>query len=491
MPKYLLGIDLGTSSVRAGIFSEDSTSVATAAETYPIDTPAPDRAEQSPEGWWDCTCRAIRGALAQSGANGSDIAGISFSGQMHGGAFLDRDGNPVSPAIIWADSRSSSVLKEISGIIGQNRIEKILMNRMFTGTLAATMYWLQKYDTDTWRKIRHVLPPKDYIRFRMCGLYNTEPTDASATLLFDQSLRDWSDEILDALNIPVEFMPYVVNSDEHITETSGIEEACGIPDGIPLILGGADQTTSALANGVLNEGSMFAAIGTGGQIVAPMSMPRASENLSLNTFCHLPESRWYLLGATLSAGLCLRWYRDNFCPDIPFERLSEEAAATPAGADGLSFMPYLAGKRSPVPDPSAAGGFSGIRLMHSRGHFARAIMEGVVFELKGLHEVMLSSGTDTNRLIASGGWTNSSVWMQIMADSFALPLHVSSVSEPSCLGAALIAGIGTGMFESYGEASNAVPEPSRIIEPEPGNFDLYKEKYDIFKADHANRENNL
>ena len=234
---------------------------------------------------------------------------------------------------------------------------------------------------------------------------------------------------------------------------------------------------------------MFAAIGTGGQFVAPIRTPRASENLSLNTFCHLPESRCYLLGATPSAGLCLSWYRDHFCPEISFERLTEEASGTPAGADGLSLMPYLAGKRLPVPEPSAAGGFSGIRLVHNRGHFARAIMEGVVFELKELYEVMRNTGTDTNRLIASGGWTNSPVWMQIMADSFALPLHVSSVSEPSCLGAALVAGIGTGIFGSYEAASNVVPEPSRIIEPESGNFDLYLEKYDNFKTQHENSGN--
>ncbi|MFC1539142.1 xylulokinase, partial [Candidatus Latescibacterota bacterium] len=422
MPHHLLGIDLGTSSVRAGIFREDGSNIATAAEIYPIDTPAPDRAEQSPELWWECTCRAIRGALSQSNLNGSDITGISFCGQMHGAAMLDRDGNTVAPAIIWADSRSSSELDEITELIGDDKIQRILMNRIFTGTQAATLYWLQKHDKDTWQRIRHILLPKDYIRFRMCSLYNTEPTGASATLLFDINLRDWSNEILEALNIPIEFMPYVVNSDQHIAETSGIEDECGIPDGVPLVMGGADQTTSALANCVMEEGTMFAAIGTGGQLVAPLNVPMASENLSLNTFCHMPESRWYLLGATLSAGLCLRWYRDNFCPEVSFEVLSGEASGISAGADGLSFIPYLAGKRSPVPEPSAAGGFSGIRLMHNRGHFARAIMEGVVFELKELFEVMRNTGVKPERLIASGGWTNSPVWMKIMADCFALPL---------------------------------------------------------------------
>ncbi len=488
MAHYYLGIDLGTSSVRAGIFRDDTTAVGAAAEQYLIETPAPDRTEQRPEVWWECTCRAIRAALGESGMNGSGISGISFSGQMHGGAFLDRDGVPVCPAVIWADSRSAGVLDEMSELLGQNRIETVLMNRLFTGTLAATLFWMRKHDNALWKQVRHVLSPKDYIRFRMCGLYNTDPTDASATLLFDQNTRDWSEEVLNALAIPVEFLPYTVNSDQYIADTSGIEEACGIPDGVPLIIGGADQTAAALANGVIDEGAMFVAIGTGGQIVAPIHTPRASENLSLNTFCHLPESRWYLLGATLSAGLCLRWYRDTFCPDLSFEQLTMEATKTAAGAEGLSFIPYLAGKRLPHPDPSVAGEFTGIRLSHSRGHFVRAIMEGVVFELNELYEVIKRSGAETNHLIASGGWTNSPVWMQIMADSFGLPLHFSAIQEPSCLGAALIAGIGTGVYKSYKEAANAVPKSPIMIEPDARNFDLYAETYHRFLLHQKNRK---
>jgi len=482
MPHYLLGIDLGTSSVRAGIFCDDGTNLATASESYPIDTPFSGRAEQNPELWWKCTCRTVSEALALAKLKGSDITGISFSGQMHGAVLLDKDGNPVAPAIIWADTRSSSELDEISELIGAEKLNGILLNRIFTGTQAATLYWLQKHDHSTWQQIRRILLPKDYIRYRMCGLYNTEPTDASATLLFDVNLREWSNDILTVLNIPIEFMPYVVNSDQYIGETYGIEEHTGIPDGIPVILGGADQPDAALAHGILDEGTMFAAIGTGGQIVTPLNKPAASPLLSLNTFCHLPESRWYLMGATLSAGLCLRWFRDNFCSETTFDILSEEAAMIPAGAEGLLFTPYLAGKRSPEMNPDAAGTFSGIRLMHTRGHFVRAIMEGVVLELKELFEVMKKTGVTPSRLIASGGWTKSPVWLQIMADSFAIPIYVSAVREPSCFGAALVAGIGIGVYNSYWDTAEVVPESQKTIEPENGNFELYEEKYEMYKT---------
>jgi len=481
MAKYLLGIDLGTSSVRAGIFHDDGTQCAIAARGYPIDTPTSDRAEQNPELWWKAACEAIGEALTSAQIKGSDIAGISFSGQMHGAVLLDKEGDPVSPAIIWADSRSSAELDEITEVIGKDKIEKSLFNRLFTGTQAATLYWLQKHDRDTWRRIRRILLPKDYIRYRMCGLYNTEPSDASATLLFDVNRREWSDDILGVLGIPIEFMPFVVNSDQHIGETEGIGESAGIPDGVPVILGGADQPSASLGNGILDEGTMFIAIGTGGQMVTPLNMPKNSPDLCLNTFCHLPESRWYLMGATLSAGLCLRWFREKFCPEATFEVLSEEASKTPPGADGLVFTPFLAGKRSPEMDPDAAGTFSGIRLMHSRAHFVRAIMEGVVFELMESFEVMKQTGVSPSRIIASGGWTKSPVWMQIMADSFAMPLNISAVDEQACFGAALCAGIGAGIYDSYWKAAEIVPEHEKTVEPEAGNFEMYEEKYEKYR----------
>jgi xylulokinase len=487
MAKYLLGIDLGTSSVRAGIFSEDGQTKAIAAESYPIITPSPSIAEQDPIVWWNKTCSAIKKALELSKLKGSDIAGISFSGQMHGTVILDADGNLIAPAVIWADSRSAGVINEIEDIIGSEKINSQLFNRLFPGTQAATLFWFQKNDYSTWRQIRRILLPKDYIRYRMCGLYNTEPSDASSSLLFDVNRREWSEEILKALSIPIEFMPYVVNSDEAVSVTDGITESTGLPDGIPVVLGGSDQAVAALGNGILDENTMFAAIGTGGQIVTPLNVPKASPDLSLNTWCHLPESRWFIEGATLAGGLCLRWFKENFCPETSFEDLTNEAALVSPGADGLIFTPYLNGKRSPDMNPNAAGNFSNIRLMHSKAHFVRAIMEGVVFELKESFDVMKKMGVNPSQIIASGGFTNSPVWMQIMADSFGQSLSISAVDEQSCFGAALIAGIGAGIYKSYWEAAEIIPKPEKFVEPVSENFDIYSEKFDMYIRTYENQ----
>ena len=476
---YLLGIDLGTSSVRAGIYREDGSRPGLAAASYPISTPAPDRSEQNPESWWQATTSAIKAALNDAGIKGSQLTGIAFDGQMHGGALLDWDGEPVCPAIIWPDSRSAGVLDEIADLLGDAIITKTIMNRPFPGTFAATLFWMRKHDPSTWKRIRHILPPKDYIRYRMCGLFNTDPSDASATLLFDQNARDWSTDTAKRLDIPIEWLPYVVTSDEEISETYGIEEEIGIPDGIPVIIGGADQACAAFGNGVMEPGTVLVTIGTGGQVCTPLTTPANTRNLSLNVFCHLPESRWYLMGATLSAGLCLRWFRDTFAPGVPFEDLSNEAAAV--GDTGeLMFLPYLPGKRSPDLNPAAHGLFSGIRLHHSRGHFVRAIMEGVAFDLRECLEEISTVSVKPERIILSGGGSTSKVWTQIMADVLGLDVHVSGRDEQACFGAALLAGIGTGAFRDYQDALGRVPEPSEPVSPDTENTDRYNSRYSSY-----------
>lgn len=477
MPGHLLGIDLGTSSVRAGIYREDGVRLAIAARSYPIEAPSPEISEQDPDCWWRGTAEAVREALAASGIAGRDIAGISFCGQMHGGVMLDGDGAPVGRAIIWADSRSAGEIAELETLLGPDLLRKTIMNRMFPGTFAATAYWMRKRSRETWNRVRRLLLPKDYIRWRMCGLFNSDPSDASATLLFDQSARDWSEPVLKRLQIPVEYLPFIVQSDQAVGSTEGIEAETGLPDGISVVVGGADQGAAALGNGVLEEGTMFVAVGTGGQIVTPLREPRVSPGLCLNTFCHLPETTWYLMGATLSAGLSLRWYRDLFAPGVPFSVLDAEAAATPPGASGLVFEPYLAGKRSPELDPAAGGSFRGIRLNHTRGHFVRAVLEGVAFDLRDSLEVIRRMGVAPESAIISGGGARSPLWTGILADVFNLPLNVSGVEEQACFGAALLAGIGTGVYDGYADAARMVPKPVRTFEPDAERVERYEEQY--------------
>ena len=477
---YLMGIDLGTSSLRAGIYRDNGSCAGIASRGYGIDIPSPGFAEQRPETWWSAACGTIWEALTKAGIRGDELAGISFSGQMHGTVLLDRYHDPVCPAIIWADSRSSDICEELEEIIGHDRLRKVLMNRIFPGTQAATVSWLMRHERDTWNHVRRILAPKDYLRWRMCGLFNTEPTDASATLLFDVGLREWSKEVLEALSVPVEYLPFMVNSDQYIGETEGIEEETGIPDGVTVILGGGDQPCAALGNGVIDEGSLLVTIGTGGQLFAPTTAPKQSPGLALNTFCHLPASRWYVMGATLSAGLSLKWFRDAFHPGTDFDTLTAEAETVPAGSDGLQFLPYLNGRRSPSPDPSAAGSFTGIGLIHSRGHYVRAILEGVAYELRENLDVMKGLGISPGSVIFSGGASRSDLWSRIIADVFNLPVSVSGREEPSCFGAALTAGVGTGVYADWHEAANKVDRSSRTFEPEPGVVDIYRERYAFY-----------
>ena len=396
---------------------------------------------------------------------------------MHGGAFLDGKGEPVCNAIIWADSRSKAECSELEEILGKARLSQILLNRIFPGTFAGTIRWMQKNDKTTWGKVRHLLSPKDYLRFRMCGLYNSDSSDSSATLLFDVGKRDWSNEVLKLLNMPLEFLPFIVNSNEHVAETEGIFDETGIPDGIPVIIGGADQGCSLLGNGVLDEGSMLVTIGTGGQLSASSATPRVSPGLSLTTFCHLPENRWYVMGATLSAGLSLRWFKDTFFPGTGFDELASEASKAPLGSEGLIFAPYLAGKRSPDLNPDATGTFHGITLKHAKGHFVRAIMEGVIYDLRENLDMMKTMGLAPEKITGAGGAMNSRLWTQILADIFGCPIMVSSQKEASCIGAALVAGIGVKMFRNYKEAAELLPAPTEQIDPITENVTLYEEKY--------------
>ena len=477
MGHTLLGIDLGTSSVRAGIYDENGALLGLGVREYDIDVPQPGYAEQSPEMWWEKSCEAIRDALAKAGISGSELTGISFSGQMHGTVLLDQYGDPVAPAILWADRRSESAIEEITETIGNDRMEKILLNRPFPGTQAATLVWIKHNNPALWRKTSRVLSPKDYLRFRMCGLYNTEPSDASATLLFDTGLGEWSDEVIDLLGIPNFWLPFVINSDQYVGDTEDIEEESGIPDGIPVVMGGGDQPCAALGNGITDEGSLLVTVGTGGQLFAALNSATPSPKLRLNTFCHMPDTRWYILGATLSAGMSLKWFRDTLSKDSDFATLSEEAASTPPGAGGLSFVPYLTGRRSPVLDPSATASFQGMSISHGRGHFVRAVMEGVAFELRDNLEAMKSMGIKINRAVVSGGVLNSPVWIEILANVLGLPLEMSARKEQACFGAALTAGIGTKMFSGWKEAAAFALSENRVIEPVSDLSALYDESY--------------
>ncbi|MFC1485570.1 xylulokinase [Candidatus Latescibacterota bacterium] len=494
MAELLLGIDLGTSGIRAGLYYPDGTCAGFGSRSCPLSSPQPGFAEQDPEGWWRATCEAVREALNAADSTGEDIAGISFSGQMHGTVLLDQAGLPVSPAIIWADTRSDPDLTDLAELVGEQRQERILMNPLFSGTQAATLHWLMRHDRPTWQRVRHILLPKDYLRFRMCGLYHTEPSDASSTLLCDLKLREWSDEILNALGVPLEFMPFMVNSDQNVGETEGIEPETGIPDGIPVVIGGSDQACAALGNGIIDPDVAMVTIGTGAQVFTPLETPQSGPGEYLRLFCHLPQARWCLIGATITGGLSLSWYRDTCCEGENFENLMAEAGKAPPGSHGIIFISHLNSRGLPDISREPLESFRGLRYRHTSGYCIRAIMERIVYELLDLFITQHAAGIRPGRIIAAGGFTGNPAWVQILADCFERPVQYTPGRESACYGAALAAGVGIGHYRSFEDAAKSVPPPAETVEPILTNILAYRDRYDYYlekgDAETESEENN-
>ncbi|MEW6359031.1 MAG: xylulokinase [Planctomycetota bacterium] len=480
---HLLGIDLGTSSVKAVLINETGMVAAVAQEEYGIDTPYPGWAEQDPETWWRATCAVINEAVRKSSAGPDAIKAIGFSGQMHGAVFLDKGGRPLRPAIIWADQRSAEQCRRIYETVGRKKLAELTCNPVAPGFMAASVLWLKENDPKTFAKVKHVLLPKDYVRYRMTGKVASEPSDACSTLLFDTKNRDWSRELVEALDLPMKILPPIIRSWDVAGELVPDAAAeLGLPPGTPVTAGGGDQPIAAIANGVIEPGILLATIGTGGQLFAPLAEPRYDPQLRTHTFCHAAPDRWFIMGAMLSAGLSLRWFRDNMADGVPYAQLSEEAERIPPGSDGLIFLPYLVGERTPHMDPKATGCFVGLTLRHGRAHMARAIMEGVAFAMRDSLEIFRELGVTYRKAIASGGGARSPLWRQIQADVFGVDLVTVDVAEQAGVGAALLAGVGVGVFKNVAEACRRAVSYGEGASPIEANRALYEEKYRAFRA---------
>ena len=479
---YLLGIDVGTSGIKSVLIETSGTILDTALAEYSIDTPNPGWAEQDPQVWWQATVKTIRRVLANSGIDRRDIAGIGFSGQMHGTVFLGRSNRVIRPAIIWADQRSARQCQEISAEIGRDHLAELTANPIAPGFMAASLLWIKGHEPETFAALHKVMLPKDYIRFRLCGEIATEASDAAGTLLFDVAHRCWSRELIERLEIPAALMPGVYGSSDIIGRVQPTAAADTVlAAGTPVIAGGADQPVAALGNGVIKEGLVLATIGTGGQLFTSIHHPRYDPQLRTHTFCHVLPDQYYIMGAMLCAGLSLKWFRDNI-GFAPYEQLAAEAEQTPVGAEGLLFLPYLVGERTPHMDPCARGGFLGLTLRHRRGHLVRAILEGVAFALRDSLEIFKELGIRSDRIIASGGGAKSLLWRQIQADIFGNDVVTANIQEQAGVGAAMLAGIGIGVFASPEEACEQIIKYSRPTRPIPENCRHYDHLYAIFKG---------
>ncbi|MBI1256879.1 MAG: xylulokinase [Chloroflexi bacterium] len=485
----LLGIDIGTSSVKALLFDPDSVGiVAVAQREYPISKPAPDRAEQNPDDWWNATVEIVRAVTERAGRR--DIIALGLCGQMHGTVMLDANHQSLAPAIVWPDQRSAAEVTALVNRMGAQRYTSIAGTMPATGFMAVTLPWLRQHDPALFEQIRQVILPKDYVRLKLTGKVATDPSDAAATGLFDVTTSTWSDEIIDAVSLPRAIFPPLLESQALAGDLSAeAAQTLGLAAGIPIVVGCADQPAQTLGNGLSGTGKAIIAISSGGQVVTPF-VPKDGAQIPtdprLHVFNHAIPGMWYILGATLSAGLSLRWLRGVMgMADLgkaAYERFSAEAAAVAPGAEGLIFLPYLSGERTPYMDPHARGGFIGLSSFHEQGHLARAVMEGVAFGLRQALELSIELGGEVEAVIATGGGSESTVWRQILADVLGLPLQKSLLAEQAALGAAMLAGVGVGIYSNFEEAAAQSAQYGEVTEPIREHTALYNALYEEFKA---------
>ena len=479
-----IGIDLGTSSLKTILMREDGKILAQAASAYPIHSPKVGWAEQNPQDWVDAACSTVQDILHKSSITPSEIKAISFSGQMHGLVAIDRKGQPVRPAIIWADQRSKKEVLRVYAELGKTRLGQLTANPLATGFMLASWLWMQANEPALCDKTRYLLLPKDYLRYVLTGEIGTEPSDASATLKFDTIHRCWQSEILRQWEIPEEILPTIHESFEISgTLLPHIAAKCGLPAGIPIIFGAGDQAAQAIGNGIIHPGILSSTIGTGGQLFTPVTYPSYDPELRLHLFCHAIPKQWHLESAVLSAGLALRWFKEMVLNNqYSFQQLADYAATILAGSEGLLFLPDLTGNRTPHMDPESSGAFLGLNLRHDFHHMTRAIMEGVVMEMRQGLDIIETLGVETDQIVASGGGTQHPLWLQLQADIFNRPIRCSKMKEAAAVGAAMLAATGTGRFANIAEAvAHIVELDDHITQPNKDNVLIYQDWIPHFK----------
>jgi len=493
--KYLLGIDIGTSGTKALLINaaKGGEVAWSSTRTYPLYTPKPLWAEQEPEDWWQATVAAVRDVLESSGVSAKSIKGIGLSGQMHGSVFLNAQNQVLRPAILWCDQRTQTECDWIMNTVGHDKIIDLISNPVLTGFTAGKIVWLRNHEAGLYSQVNKVLLPKDYIRFRLTGEYATEVSDASGTALFDVKNRNWSGEMLDSLEIPSDWMPKVYESPEVSGKVSA-ESAnlTGLIEGTPVVGGGGDQAAGAVGNGIVEPGIISSTVGTSGVVFAFSDKPLVDPKLRVHTFCHAVPDKWHVMGVMLSAGGSLRWYRDNFAQDEsvvarslgkdPYEIMSQQAAMAPVGSDGLIFLPYLTGERTPYPDANARGVFFGMTLRHERKHFVRSILEGVAYGMNDSFEILEEMGVPVSQVRASGGGARSEVWRQIQADVTGYDHVTINIDEGPALGVALLAGVGVGIYPDVSKACREVIKVDCSTKANMENNKTYQRYHSVYRS---------
>ena len=483
MPSHVLGVDVSTTATKAILVDESGEVAGVGSAEYGYEVPRPLWSEQDPQLWWDAAQAAIRAALAAAGIDGSEVGAVGLAGQMHGAVLLDDTDRPLRPAILWNDQRTAAECDEIRRLVGPERLIEVTGNDALTGFTAPKLVWVRDHEPEVWSRVAHVGLPKDFVRHRLTGEHAVDRADGAGTLLFDLAARDWSDEVVAALGIDRQWLPRSVEGPEVTgAVTPAAAAATGLAAGTPVVGGGGDQAANGVGVGAVDPGVVALSLGTSGVVFAATDRPLVEPLGRVHAFCHAVPGRWHLMSVMLSAAGSLRWFRDALAPGVAYGALDAEAAGVPAGSDGLSFLPYLTGERSPHPDPLARGAFVGLTVTHERRHLTRAVLEGVAFGLRdGLDQIVATGVPAPRQVRASGGGIGSEVWRQILADVLAAEVATVSTTEGAAFGAAMLAAVGAGWFASVELAVGWAVRVRPVAEPGP-DASAYAEALETYRA---------
>lgn len=480
-----IGIDVGTSSVKAVVVSSQGTVLATADSPLTVTVLAPGWSEQEPEHWWSATVDAVNSIVGKLDP-GVTVKSVGLSGQMHSLVALDEAQRVVRPAILWNDVRTSEQCAFIRDRVTDEKLRQMCGNPALEGFTVTKLLWVRQHEPANFMRIKQIMLAKDYVRFKMTGELATEPSDASATLLFDIRRLNWSVEMCKLLDLDPWLLPPLIQS----SSTAGkiIPQAGGelnIPVGTPVVGGGADNACAAAGSGVVAPGTLLVSVGTSGTVVAPTSEPVVDSEMRIHSMAHVERDMWYLMGVVLSAGAALAWWRRSLSEGgagAGFDELITAAGSVPAGSEGLTFLPYLTGERTPHADSAARGVFAGLNAGHTQVHMTRAVLEGVCFALRDSLELMRQLGVKTENAVAVGGGVRSETWLQILSDVLGVPLNTVGPAEGAPLGAAMLAAVGAGEFSSVAEAGEAWLSTEGRTEPNEGNSAAYEDAYMRYRS---------
>lgn len=480
---YFMGIDVSTTGSKALLIDERGQVAGVKASPHTLSTPRALWSEQDPGEWWTAVQHSVRGVLADTGINPRQVAAVGLTGQMHGLVLLDGEGQVLRPAILWNDQRTQAQCDEIHARFGRENFIRISGNVALTGFTAPKILWVAQNEPQVYARVKHVLLPKDFIRLRLTDGYAMDKADGAGTVLFDLKKRDWSEELLQGLNIPMEWMPPTYEGPEFTGRiTAQAAELTGLLAGTPVAAGGGDQAAQAVGVGAVEPGIIGLTVGTSGVIFAATPSALVEPQGRLHAFCHAVPGQWHFMGVMLSAAGSLQWYRDSLAPDMDFNELLKEAESVPAGSQGLQFLPYLSGERTPHPDPQARGAFIGLTLRHGRGALTRAVLEGVAYGLKDSFNLIRAAGLEQiTQVRASGGGVKGALWRRIMASVLDSELVTVNTAEGAAFGAALLAGVGAGAWPDVLTACRQTIQITGKTEPEADMVRAYEKGYSIYR----------